>query len=162
MSPVERRALFAQYENLVRIAAASSVGPHATFDDLYQEGAECLLQCIDRFQVGDFQRYVRRALKNRMREVYRRMRIRQVPTVAEDDLAPVPASVEAEPGTHVVIHEALARLTPTERAVFLLRADGATWREISARLGRSRHQLRRPWLRAQRKLRAYLEEADAV
>ena len=100
-------------------AAYLLTGDHDTAEDLVQETYVVLVRRWKKSGMVDPEAYVRRILYSRFIDGWRRRRLRELPWATPPDGA---SDDETVPATvRLTLRDALARLTPKQRAVLVLR-----------------------------------------
>jgi RNA polymerase sigma-70 factor (sigma-E family) len=100
-------------------AAYLLTGDHQAAEDLVQDTYVVLVRRWDRTGADDPEAYDRRSLNSRFVDGWRRRKLRELPSSTPPDRA-----VDDEAGTatdRLTLQGALARLTPAQRAVLVLR-----------------------------------------
>ena len=115
-------------------AAYLLTGDHQAAEDLVQETYLVLVRRWQRSGTVDPEAYVRRILYSRFVDGWRRRRLRELPSAAPPD---APGGDEAGTATdRITLADALARLTPKQRAVLVLRFyEDLTESQSAAALG---------------------------
>ena len=111
--------------------------------DLVQDAVISALRHLDTFEIrteGALQAYLRRAVNNRVTDLYRRAARRQARgEMPEEAVAAGPSPLEAAIGAEALAHyeRALASLTDGERQAIVLRVElGLEYEEMAAQLGK--------------------------
>jgi RNA polymerase sigma-70 factor (sigma-E family) len=141
-------------------AAYLLTGDHKAAEDLVQETYVVLVRRWQRSGTVDAEAYVRRILYTRFVDGWRRRRLSELPWASPPD---APAGDEAGAVTdRLTLRDALARLTPKQRAVLVLRFyEDLTESQTAAVLGISPNTVKSHARDALQRLRELLPEAAA-
>lgn len=141
-------------------AAYLLTGDHQAAEDLVQETYVVLVRRWQRSGTVDPEAYVRRILYSRFVDGWRRRRLRELPWASPPD---APGADEADTAIdRLTLKDALARLTPKQRAVLVLRFyEDLTEVQAAAALGVSPNTVKSQTRVALQRVRELLPETVA-
>jgi RNA polymerase sigma-70 factor (sigma-E family) len=158
-----RRFVVARRGSLLRTAWLLTGDPD-TAEDLVQVALERTARHWRRVSAsGDPEAYVRRALHNAHVSAWRRARSRVRELLGLESVEPPARDRTTEADTTVVLRQALARLTPRQRAVLVLRYyEDLTEPQVAAVMGIGVGTVKSQVRHALRRIRALAPELDTL
>ena len=135
-------------------------GDHQAAEDLVQETYVVLVRRWQKSGSVDPEAYVRRILYSRFVDGWRRRRLTEIPTASPPDAEGGDETTAVD--TRLTLREALARLTPRQRAVLVLRFyEDLTEVQAAAALGVSPNTVKSQTRLALQRLREIAPDAVA-
>ena len=157
---VELREFVAARGAALSRAAYLLTGDHQAAEDLVQDTYVVLVRRWQKTGAVDPEVYVRRILYSRFVDSWRRRRLRELPT---SSLPETPDGDEGSAATdRLTLRDALARLTPAQRAVLVLRFyEDLTETQAAAALGISPNTVKSQTRVALQRLRELVPDSVA-